>query len=809
MINAIISGEAGTCAVLSRLPIVYDLEGESVELSSNDLSGVFRGCTDTQKIKVKTTEEALGKCRALHNCDRALRFVLHVLDDPGEDRWELAQAADALLEAPDVFDYVIGCLYVDALPTTDSAQAACQDLHNFSRLKNLLEEVLRDQLLIGRVRKLFDAADNSEFESDAVYRRYREKIFKLAAQRELVCLVRDGKSIEFFLLQLNRKLLGISGARRAIETWAAPFRVQRKKLPQLVVEESLEDAEHSDRSSRSRGVFERITTQQAEIARRLKERDIENAQKFASELIRGQKSHSTTEQIAKSLSKLAQLAKTNGVPELQLEWARAAVECNPTDRITHSHLIDALIRQNRLYEASEAVDQAAKLHQGLFVLNARARILRARGDFEASRAMYLEGAEQFPHDPDYVVVRVGAAETLRDMGRYDEALLEYTRLTQEFPTDEVLWCGLASVHLDMGNFDKAIQNFGKALNREDSVARSGRATTYKQAGQFDQALRLYDQLLREFPNDIVVLCGRAEVFRVKGDLPSALSSYELAIERNPFSPEPVRGKFEVLREKGELVAAEQLLNSARVQFPHDPGLASLHAELLESKAAWHLALSAHEDVLKNFPRSVGARLGRARVLNRLGRLTDALTVYGALLAEQPYLTAATLGRASTLIEMGNLASAEDILRLPRAPKSIFEWRKHFLLASLYHARGDFKKSKNMFETGARKTPFVKIRRLHAAALARMSLRQGKPSEAVRVVDAQPNEISNVVRFHALAASGRTELARDAWSRITDRDPNIELATEIARRFRIDANPPQHDLDWIYRLEERALLREAA
>ncbi|MGY4224292.1 tetratricopeptide (TPR) repeat protein [Bradyrhizobium sp. USDA 4503] len=809
MINALISGQAGTYAVLSRLPVLYHLDGGSVELSSNDVSGAFRGCTDTQRVKVKTVEEALKKCKALRNCDRALRFVLHILDDPGEDRWDLSQAADALLQSPEVFDYVIGSLYVDAFPTTASAQRALDDLHDFRRLTQLLEEVLRDQLLIKRVRSLFDAADNSEFESDVAYQRYREQIFRLAVQRELVCLVRDGKNVEFFLLQLNRKFLGVPGARRAIETWTAAFRAQRKKLPNLIEDEPVEESERSDRSIRGRGVYERIRSQQAAIAERLKQRDIEAARKFAFELIRGQQSNSTSEQIAKSLSLLAHLAKTNGVPELQLEWAREAVERNPNDVITYSHLIDALVGANRLYEASEVVDRAAELHPGLFTMNARARILRARGEFEAARAMYLQGAKQFPHDPDYVVVRIGAAETLRDMGRYDEAFSEYTKLGQEFPTDEVIWCGLASVHLDMGNFDKAIQNFGKALRRADSVARSGRATAYKLAGQFDQALRLYDQLLKEFPNDKVVLCGRADVFRVKGDLSSALSSFDLAIERSPFSPDPVRGKIEVLREKGDLAAAEQLLISARDKFPHDPGLASLHAELLESKAAWPLALSAHEEVIKNFPRSQGARLGRARVLRKLGRAKDALDVYGDLLAEQPYQTAASLGRASTLIEVGELESAETILRSSHPPKSLFDWRKHFLLALLHQARGDFKKSKSMLELGARKTPFVRMRRLHAAALARMNLRQGKPSEAVRVVDAQPNEISNVVRLHALAASGRTESARDAWSRIADRDPHIELATEIARRFRIDANPPQHDLDWIYKSEERALLREAA
>ena len=102
-----------------------------------------------------------------------------------------------------------------------------------------------------------------------------------------------------------------------------------------------------------------------------------------------------------------------------------------------------------------------------------------------------------------------------------------------------------------------------------------------------------------------------------------------------------------------------------------------------------------------------------------------------------------------------------------------------------------------------------MRRLYAAAFARLKLQNGQPSLAVRAIDAEPNEISNVVRLHALAASGRVELARDAFSRFRPDDANLELVTEIARRFQILSQQPKHDLAWIYNSEERAMLLEAA
>jgi tetratricopeptide (TPR) repeat protein len=797
--DVVISGQAGTCVVLQKTPMLYDLAGRSLEMSSGDLSVAFRGCTDVRRVKVRSKDEALKTCKELRDSDRALRFVLHLLDDRDEDRSSIADAAERLLGTQHAIDFVTRSLYVDVLPSTENAVALLADFPSHTRLAEMLGEVLRDQPIIGTVRELLDRADTTGFESELDRKLFFCKILQSSAQRDLICLLREGKNVEYFLLRLNSNFRSLGGARQAIESWTAGFRAQRRRLPDHIGndEEFSEQEERLNPSTRGRGVLEQIRSQQAAIEKRLKARDIDAAEKFASDLIRSQKSHSTAEQIAKSLSLLAQLAKINGVPELQLRWAEEAVAYNPNDPITFSHLFDAFIQQNRLHEASLILDRAEELHPGLFMINARARLLRARGDFEQARATYLRGAAEFPHDPEYLRAKAGSAETLRDMGRYDQALSEYSKLVQEFPTEGGLWCGLASVYLDMGVFDKAIQNFGKAAREKDSVARNGRATAYKLAGQFEQALRIYDQLISEYPNDSVALCGRAEVFRVKGDLSNALKSYELAIERNPFIPEPLVGKFEVLREIGNFVEAGILLESSRLRFPSDPALASIHAELLEAKREWLSALSAYDEVIKNFPRSARAQIGRARILRRIGRSQDALDAYSELLAAQPYLASAQLGRAATLIELRAFSSAEKLLQHPNTPKSLIDWRKHFLMALLYQAQDDHKKSKAMFEFGMRKTPSVRIRRLYTAAFARLKIRRGEPSLAVRAIAAEPNEISNVVRLHALAASGRVELAHDAFNNIRPDDTNLELAIEIARRFRVVSEEPKHDLAWIY------------
>jgi hypothetical protein len=188
---------------------------------------------------------------------------------------------------------------------------------------------------------------------------------------------------------------------------------------------------------------------------------------------------------------------------------------------------------------------------------------------------------------------------------------------------------------------------------------------------------------------------------------------------------------------------------------------------------------------------------------------DALDSYNTVFAIQPYSASALLGKAAALIDLRQFSAAEELLQHPNTPKSLVDWRKHFLKALALQLRNDYKKSKAMFEFGMRRTPFVRMKRLYSTAYARQKLRNGEPSLAVRAVTAEPHEISNVVRLHALAASGRPELAADVWSRIGPQDSNFEIADEIARRFRIVEQLPKHDLAWIYVSEERALLLEAA
>ncbi|AWM03673.1 tetratricopeptide repeat protein [Bradyrhizobium amphicarpaeae] len=813
MIEALVSGQAAAYAILGKSTVVHHLGGHTTSLPRGAVGFAFQGCTDVRQIKAKSEKEVAALCKLERDVDRALRLLLMIFEDPFEEVETLRELLDALVDHPFVMEGLEKAMYVATLPIRCDVSALAEVFRPSRVLSRFFEQLSADQPLIARVREALDAVPKSTFKTVAKYEVFQAAVFSAGFQRDLVLSLRSGKPVDLAILKFTGELRHIEGARDAIQLWTAEMRSNRKPLPSNALEEE-DELDHPERSfgEAGRKILERVLIQQNAIRERLKSRDLEGARRFARQLIEQQASNSSKEQIGKSLSRLSILAKQQGVPELQLEWAEQAVEQNPYDAITFAHLIDALICSNRLHDAEKLVHELEEKSDTLFLRTARARLLRVTGRYPEAREKYLQAVSSFPNDPEVRHAKAGAVETLRDLGLYDLALKEYEVLVAEDPLNQVFQCGLASVCMDLGLFDRAIAGFNKAGDRRNTIALNGRATAYKLAGKFDAAIRLYDQVIAEFPNDVVSLCGKAEVYRAQGDLLQALSAFETAVDRSPFTSGPVAGKVNVLRDLGRLDELEEFLEAATKKFPYDHAIASGYADVLRVTGQLPNALAAYDAVLQKFPFAISARMARANVLRRLDRPEEALRDYNRLLAERPYLASAKHAKASLLLEKGDYHAVEGLIS-ERQPRSYEEWTGFFLRAMLYQSKGQTFKSMKLLEEGMKRTPFARQRRLFAAAFSRQRIRSGEPSLAVKSIDASPNEVSNIIRLHALAASGRDILAKEAWSAMSHAKPHIsseiiDLAGEIARRYRVIEGGPERTVEWIYQMETKLMLEEA-
>jgi tetratricopeptide (TPR) repeat protein len=309
----------------------------------------------------------------------------------------------------------------------------------------------------------------------------------------------------------------------------------------------------------------------------------------------------------------------------------------------------------------------------------------------------------------------------------------------------------------------------------------------------------------------VGLCGRAEVYRAMGNLDAARRDYRLAIERSPFTSIPISGLIDVLREQGDLRTALQLAIEGAQRFPMEIRFLLARASILRQQAKDVEALGVYDDIIHKFPFDNFSRLARAEVLRRMGNNEEALKAYNDILERRVNFTQARLAKATLLVQLGQFREAEDLL--PKGPiRSQADWSFQLVAAFIAAGKKEFLKSLQILRHGSERAPFAKQRRLFRAAWAQNELDKGRASVALRVVEAAPHDITNVIRLHALAASGRTELAKETLNQIISLDGTErirELSTEIARKFRIIEGGATRSRDWIFEAEKQEMLFESA
>jgi len=780
-----------------------------------ELLRIFDGCVDVREVSAETLDQVDHLLESAWAADRGLKLFLLLLDpeEPKESLQEYADCLEELLAENNVqaaLEYRLLAapmpILVEIIGVENACRAAPQLLGMFRRLLSL-------QAFVQKVSAAFELIPPAAFGGELEKSLAREALVEDGAFSDLVQSLGAGEDIRFLKMKL------INAHRRMadpIGRWTASLQTGSLKLPRAPVEQVSEadwdDDGYEIKSAQSHEHFLQIRAQQKSIVDKLKARDLAGARRLTQALIESQRLNSTDEQIAKSLSFLAQRAKIQEIPELQLEWSEWATEVNPLDPITFGHLADALVGLGRLADAEVALNRAEQAGDPAFAAVGRARIMRVMGRPAEARAAYLSAASEYEGTLHAFFAAVGAAETLRDMGENEAALAEYQKVTEKWAGESAGWAGLASVLMDMGRLDEAIITFGKAgAGDRSDIAKNGRATSYKLAGNFDASLKLYSEIIRDYPNNHVALCGRAEVLRAKGQFDAALAAYDLAAERAPYSVVPIAGKAGLLREIGRFQEATTLYREGIQRFPFDHQMVTGLAAVLRGQGQYSEALAAFDDVLQRFPFDITAKIARASVLHHLGADEDALVAYDEILFDKPYSAGAGIGKAALLISLKRYDEASLLLPEVR-PTSQVEWRRFVLRAFLTEVSEGSAAAARMLTRGLENCPFAKEKRSMRSALVALELRRNRFRDARRLVESAPLEVTNVVALHALAACHRPGQAKLRLKEIVEgQGPPviIELAKEIARRHHLIDETPKESLDWIQNVERQVLILEAA
>ncbi len=818
-ITAMVSGQAGLGLIREPNLELRSADGDHrVGASLSSMLRTFDGCTDLRLVSGKTIADIDNQILLAWASDRALQLLLLLLDpqEPQDERKEYAVCVEELLEVgSEVRRFLRNRLMSAPLPVSDRDGwiAACRDS---AEVLEIVEDVSRSQAYIKVVCLAFDALPLADFHNDRLEKAgVREALVRRGAFSDIVTSLARGENLNFRRLELMHAFPVYQAAIASwLETLSPGSHAQRPV--QHEEEDETEWLEFESVPAAGRVAYEQAKAQINHIVQMLDERNLDAARRLTDELIRSQRANSSSEHIAKSLCNLAMQAKKREVVELQLEWSEWAVRENPVDHMTHGHLADALIVIGRLDEAEKSIDEVENTGDRLFAESARARILNAKGHPDLAREKLLSVAAEFDNHPDVDHTYIAAADTLRDMGLYHEALNEFEELTERFPLQPLAWEGLATVQMDLGDFDNAIKTFGKAIANTRAMEvqarhKNGRALALRWAGRFDEAHQLYDEVIAILPNNGVALTGKGAAFREAGKYDAAITAYDTAIDRCPYSPFPIAGKAKVLRDLGHFAEAAKFYAEGRERFPHDQSLVSGTVALLRAQGKYGSALEFADHGIQQFPYNVELQLARAALLGIVGKCDEALTIYDRLLESRAQPGRTSAAKAALLLRLERFDEARQLLPEIR-PRSQSDWARVLLRAMLIQRTKGHGAAAGVLVWGMRACPFARYRRLLRSALVNLELQRNRPKDARRIVEESPTQVSNVIALHAYAASHRPGAARAHYKQILEGEQPaelIELATEIARRHGLVDGPARRSPAWIRETEFEMIVREAA
>jgi tetratricopeptide (TPR) repeat protein len=291
---------------------------------------------------------------------------------------------------------------------------------------------------------------------------------------------------------------------------------------------------------------------------------------------------------------------------------------------------------------------------------------------------------------------------------------------------------------------------------------------------------------------------------------AVVEAFEL-VEKVPASSDSMWTLADAQIDARDFDGAVKTLNSAIENHRHSAGLRTGLARLEKAKGHYAAALGLYDDAARDFPSNASIQIGRADMLRRLGGVDEALRIYERSLINQPHRLSLKNALASVYIHKRRFSEALALLTIDD-PHSADEWRNFALRGMLDSATGSLKDAGERFAWGIERCPFRRERHMLRAALTRLQLKEGASGEAVETAEECTGDVTEIVKFHAIAAMEDKGPARALYDRLLQSylpEPYHELRDEIARHYKVVALPTRRNLDWVLERESDALLLEAA
>lgn len=283
---------------------------------------------------------------------------------------------------------------------------------------------------------------------------------------------------------------------------------------------------------------------------------------------------------------------------------------------------------------------------------------KAAGDLAGAEVIFAQAIAAFPGNAQLLN---SAGSFLASQDRHAEALARFEAALAADPNHAEAMCNSA---ISLSRLGRAAQALVLLAGQEKSLAKvprywAVRAATARELGQFDEAARAYDALLRIEAAHPRGLHGRARVAleRGEGDM---CARFEAALPHNRADATAFLGYAQALACSGRLAEARDLAETLIRQLPAWTDGLTFLAQLRWGAGEADRFCDHFAQAAAAAPHDPAIALAWANALAGTDRYADAAAVVSRALAAQPGNVALALAEAEHAGAAGDLARAEQI-----------------------------------------------------------------------------------------------------------------------------------------------------
>ncbi|CAN5235042.1 hypothetical protein BH10PSE3_BH10PSE3_37870 [soil metagenome] len=257
--------------------------------------------------------------------------------------------------------------------------------------------------------------------------------------------------------------------------------------------------------------------------------------------------------------------------------------------------------------------------------------------------------------------KIQRARVLIAAGRQDEAVTELTAAVAASPKSSELLTTLAWAHRVQGHPELVTQDLDRAVAvaPESKTVLRTRAAHAVFLKDYPDAVRRYEALIAQSPDDFANFTGLTAAYLAAGDLDEAGRQADEALRLDPLNTLILVQRADLNLERKRY---EQALADSDRALALRPEVASLWNSRCWTRAVWgkdlDKALADCDAALKISPRMAAAMDSRGLVRFRQGQFDAAIRDYDAALVEAPKQAASLYGRGLARLKLGQKAQGQ-------------------------------------------------------------------------------------------------------------------------------------------------------